>query len=149
MKKIIVLGFIVSSLIFLSSCTLIQNLMIVNSSIEEIEIRYEKKDSSVFPIEVTSESNFNTWRFLQRDWDKMPTERYSFSEDKRTITVKMMPREVIKVGYGDPYYFEKDDDEHLNLKTLRIKGNNKEIYFENSSKLLSEFKKNDYKIIYK
>jgi len=149
MKKIFVVGFIVCSSIFLSSCTLIQNLMIVNSSSEEIEIRYEKKDYSSSSIEVTSERNFNAWGFLQQDWDKMPTERYNFSEDKRTVTVKMMPHEVIKVGYGDPYYLDKGDYEHFNLVTLKIKGSNKEIYFDNISKLLSEFKKNDYKIIYR
>ncbi len=149
MKKIIWFVLIICSAVFLFACTLIQNLMVVNSSDEEIEVLYEKKDFSVYPLEVTSESNFNKWGVFQKDWDKMPTEQYSFSEDKKTVKVKMKSREVVKVGWGDPYYFKKGDDSHLNLKTLKIKGNNKKVYFENSAKLLNEFKKNDYQIIYR
>ncbi len=149
MRRIIIFGLTVCAISVISACTLIQNLMIVNSSDEEIDVQYELKDSSNFLPETTSESNFNTWKFLQKDWDKMPTEQYNLDERNKTVKVKIKPHEVVKIGSGDPYYFEKNDYNHFNLKTLKIKGNNKEIYFENSSKLLDEFKKNDFQIIYK
>ena len=148
MKRLLLSGLISSLLVFFSACTLIQNLMVVNSSDENIEIQYETKDRTFLP-EITSESNLNNWRFFQKDWDKMPIEQYSFSEHKKSVTVKIKPHEVVKVGWGDPYYFDKGDYNYFALKTLKIKGNNKEVYFENSSKLLNEFRENDYQIIYR
>ena len=71
MKRSIQVVFVVCAVYMISACTLIQNLMVVNSSDEEIEIQYELIDWWHFQPEVTSERNLNTWRVFQKDWDKM------------------------------------------------------------------------------
>ncbi|HXG83554.1 MAG TPA: hypothetical protein VNI84_05940 [Pyrinomonadaceae bacterium] len=155
MRSFVLFGLIICSLVFLSACTLIQNFMVVNSSGEEIEIEYELKDSafeygkSIFLPERTSISNFTTWRIFQKEWEKMPTEQYSFDKNTKIFKVKIKPYEVVKIAWADPSHIRESGDKTIDLKTLRINGNNKEIYFENSKKLLEEFKKNDFQIIYR
>lgn len=155
MKTLILFVSITYALVFLSACSLIQNFLIVNSSNEEIEIEYELKDSafeygkSIYMPERTSESNLNTWRIFQEEWEKMPTEQYTFDKNTKVFKVKLKPFEVVKIETQNPMYIEKYGDKYVDLKTLKIKGSNKEIYFEDSKKLLVEFKKNDFQITYK
>lgn len=149
MKSFFYFALLVCSLVFLSSCTLIKYFIVVNSSDEDIEIQYETKKPSDLPLEVTTESNLDALGFFQKAWDRLPIEQYNLSEDKRIVKVRLKPHQAVKIGSGDPYYLNKGDDSYFDLKTLEIKGKNKEIYFENSLKLLNEFRKKDYQITYK
>jgi hypothetical protein len=149
MKREFSLVLIISAVYLLTACTLIQDLIVVNSSDEEIEIQYELKQWERFHPEITSVGNLNAWKILQKDWDKMPGEQFGFDEKAKTFKVKVKPRQAVKIGWGDPYHLEKEDDYHFNFQTLKIKGDNKEIYFETSSKLLDEFRKNDFRIVYR
>src|SRR4051812_41899425 len=103
MKRFFLSGLIICSLIFLSACSLIQNFMVVNSSNEEIEVEYELKDSafeygkSILLPERTSLNNFNAWRVFQKEWEKMPTEQYTFDKNTKIFKVRVKPYEVIKI----------------------------------------------------
>jgi hypothetical protein len=155
MKRFFLFGLICCPLIFLAACQHIQNFMIVNNSGEEIQVQYELKDSAflggkseIIP-EITTVNNLNAWRLLQKTWEKMPGEQYSFDKATKTFKVKVKPYHVISIGWADPYFLGKEGEKYFDIKYLKISGENKELLFENSQKLLIEFQKDDYQITYK
>ena len=74
---------------------------------------------------------------------------YQFDNSENKFTLKINPKEAVTVESKDTYDIDTNGAEAINLLSLRIKDNGKEIYFENSERLLEEFKKNDFEIEYK
>jgi MFS superfamily sulfate permease-like transporter len=79
----------------------------------------------------------------------MSDARYNFDNGGRKFTLKINPKEAVIIESKDSYYIDRDGEKAIDLIDLRIKDNGKEIYFENSKRLLEEFKKNDFEITYK
>lgn len=153
MKKYFLFGAVIFTVIFLSSCQLMENFTIINASENVIEVEYSVKDPVMMPHgkflpEIKSLADRKGW-FNQKEWKKMSSSQYTFDAGERKFRMKLNPKEEMIIDRTDSYYIEKDGEKAIGLKNLKIKDNGKEIYFVNSKSILEEFKKNDFQIIYK
>lgn len=152
MKKLFLFTIVVCSAFFLSACQIYKNFVVRNASDSEITLEYTLREAflrqgDIVKPKVESTENF-LW-FPQRKWIPMSDARYNFDNGGRKFTLKINPKEAVIIESKDSYYIDRDGEKAIDLIDLRIKDNGKEIYFENSKRLLEEFKKNDFEITYK
>lgn len=131
-----------------------QDFVIVNDSDNTIEIEYAIKDSGMMPQEdlflpqTTTLANWRKW-FRRREWQPKPPAEYDFVDNEGKFKVKLKPKEVLLIEREDSFFINEDSENGYDLRDLRIRDDGKEIYFENSKRLLEEFKNNEFAIIYK
>lgn len=132
MKKYFPIVAVICSIFFFLGCVISKNLIVLNSSDEEIEIQYELKGLTYFQAKIINESDLNSWSPFKKDFEEIPANRYSLNEMNKIVTVKVKPHEAVEIENEDLHYLRLEHSERFNLKNLKIKGKNKEIYFENS-----------------
>ena len=131
-----------------------QDFVIVNASDNTIEIEYVIKESGMLPQEnlflpqTITLVDWGKW-FGRKNWQPKLPEEYDFVDSERKFRVKLKPKEVLLIEREDSFFIKEDGEHGYDLKDLRIRDNGKEIYFENSKRLLEEFKSSDFAIIYK
>jgi hypothetical protein len=129
MKQLILILVIVLNVFLLSSCQIYSDFVIVNTSKDFIEVKYELKNvnyKSGVPY-FTSLEKFSKDKY---EWQEGSKEQYKIDKENGTVEVRLAPNEVLKVESVDVFWIHEKPYEYFNIKNLNITGKNGSIKIE-------------------
>src|SRR5882762_8438744 len=105
MRRYLILPALACLLLF-SACSYISNFVVVNESENPVDVRYKIKDSPYEVFQLVPEpakapaTEFGT---SDNQWTVLKSGDYRLDNQTRTITVKLQPREALRVLYISNY----------------------------------------------
>jgi hypothetical protein len=150
MKKCFLIFSFLLCINLFTACSATVSFIVVNDTDEEITLEYSLNEQglppnkSIFGPLVAKVSGKLSWD--ADDWSPMDKNLYVYSDGK--FTLKVSPKEAVKILTDDDYRV-REGVKKFAVNDLKIRGDGKEVYFQNSKRLFEEFNLNDFKIIYR
>lgn len=142
--KIIVL---LTSLVFLSSCSFGYEILIINDSDELIEVRYRINAKGYFyEPKIGSVEDWKIQKSIRRfwtekkSWQQLPATEYETNWETRERVIRIAPRQLIQIESGNYNPETEDYSDLTNIVELKINTSNGEIVCKGNL-LLNHFEK--------
>ena len=87
--------------LLLTACSYTSSFVIVNATDQPVEVRYKATGSLSDPIQMVGVPATTTEASLRdqdREWQTLSSEQYSVDREARTITVRVMPHEALRIA---------------------------------------------------
>jgi hypothetical protein len=138
---------------FLSACSFGYDIVIINDSDKQIEIRYKVIDNSQFNEPMTkSIEDWNAQKSLKRfwteekPWQNLQKNEYETDLETRERTIKIQPKQIVKIEGGHYNFISEEYGDLTDIVELKIISPNGEITYKGKL-LLNQFEKDGYTFI--
>lgn len=142
---------LLTSVLLLSSCSLGYEFVVINASDELLVVQYTFKPDYRDKISAPVKANIEELENTQRRWTPVHFEQFGIDQETGTVTVKLPPREVLRVAdiTNYPGHNSEHSDLYFHISSLVLSGSRGSVTY-NGKQACSQFKEDSttYKIIY-